>query len=96
MLRPFRLTLALLLIAALPAHALTVLNRGNGGEPKSLDPAFVDTVAESNILGDLLTGLTTLDAAARPIAGAAQSWETAKDGRTWIFHLRDEIGRAHV
>lgn len=89
MLHPFRLALILLLIAALPAHALTVLNRGNGGEPKSLDPAFVDTVAESNILGDLLTGLTTLDAAARPIPGAAESWETSKDGKTWIFHLRN-------
>jgi oligopeptide transport system substrate-binding protein len=92
MLRPRRLAiLALLLIAALPAHALSVLNRGNGGEPKSLDPAFVDTVAESNILGDLLMGLTTLDAAARPIPGAAESWETSKDGRTWTFHIRKAL-----
>ena len=70
------------------AHALTVLNRGNGSEPKSLDPAFVDTVAESNILGDILTGLTTLDAAARPIPGVAERWDIAKDGKTWTFHLR--------
>ncbi len=69
------------------AHA-AVLRRGNGSEPKSLDPAFVNTVAESNILGDLLTGLTTLDAAARPIPGAAERWEVSKDGRTWTFHLR--------
>ncbi len=56
------------------AQAETVLNRGNGSEPKSLDPAFVNTVAESNILGDLLTGLTTPDAAGRPIPGAAERW----------------------
>lgn len=70
------------------AHALTVLNRGNGSEPRTLDSAFSGTVAESNILGDLLTGLTTLDAAARPIPGVAERWEIAKDGKTWTFHLR--------
>lgn len=83
-------TLFLVLTLA-SAHALTVLNRGNGSEPKSLDPAFVDTVAESNILGDLLTGLTTLDAAARPIPGVAERWDIAKDGKTWTFHLRKSL-----
>src|SRR5580765_178630 len=76
---------------ATPVHALTVLNRGNGSEAKSLDPAFVNTAAESNILGDLLVGLTTLDAAARPIPGAAANWETSKDGKTWTFHLRKAL-----
>src|SRR5437868_11638724 len=83
-----RVASTLLLLAATSAHAFTVLNRGNGSEAKSLDPAFVNTVAESNILGDLLTGLTTLDAAARPIPGAAERWDVAKDGKTWTFHLR--------
>lgn len=78
-----------LLCALSSARAETVLNRGNGGEPKSLDPAFVGTVAESNILGDMLVGLTTLDAAARPIPGMAERWEVSKDGRLWTFHLRD-------
>src|SRR6185437_2581567 len=69
----------------------TVLNRGNGSEPKSLDQAFVDTAAESNILGDILIGLTTLDAAARPIPGMAERWETSQDGKTWTFHLRKAL-----
>jgi oligopeptide transport system substrate-binding protein len=80
--------LALLLFAAIPARAETVLNRGNGAEPESLDPAFAGSVMEANILGDLMVGLTTLDAAARPIAGMADHWETAPDGLTWTFHLR--------
>lgn len=79
---------ALVLLIALPAEAATVLNRGNGSEPKSLDPAFVNTVAESNILGDVLMGLTTLDAAGRPIPGAAERWEVSKDGKVWTFHIR--------
>ncbi len=84
----FRVALTIALLFTTSAHALTVLNRGNGSEPKSLDPAFVNTVAESNILGDVLMGLTTLDAAARPIPGVAERWDISKDGKTWTFHLR--------
>src|ERR1700744_2966282 len=91
MITQFRVALAALLLFSVPTYAATVLNRGNGSEPKSLDPAFVDTVAESNILGDLLTGLTTLDAAARPIPGVAEHWGVSKDGKTWTFHLRKSL-----
>ena len=51
------------------ARAETVLNRGNGAEPDSLDPAQAGSAMETNILGDIMVGLTTLDAAARPIPG---------------------------
>ncbi|HUE62824.1 MAG TPA: peptide ABC transporter substrate-binding protein [Rhizomicrobium sp.] len=78
----------LLLVAVTGARAQTVLNRGNGAEPDSLDPAFAGTTMESNILGDMMVGLTTLDAAARPIPGIADDWETSRDGLTWTFHLR--------
>jgi oligopeptide transport system substrate-binding protein len=80
--------LLLLLAATGAAQAETVLNRGNGSEPDSLDPAFAGSTAETNILGDMMVGLTTLDAAARPIPGIAQGWETSADGLTWTFHLR--------
>jgi oligopeptide transport system substrate-binding protein len=78
----------LLLLAAHGARAETVLNRGNGAEPDTLDPAQAGTVMEANILGDLMVGLTTLDAAAKPIPGMAERWETSRDGLTWTFHLR--------
>lgn len=83
-----RLALALLLLVALPARAQTALNRGNGAEPESLDPAQAGSMMETNILGDMMVGLTTLDAAARPIPGIAERWETSADGLTWTFHLR--------
>src|SRR5215469_891849 len=73
------------------ADALMVLNRGNGAEPKSLDPHFIDLIPESNILGDLLMGLTTFDASARPIPGAAASWAVSPDGKTWTFHIRPHL-----
>ncbi len=83
-----RALLALFLAAALPAQAETILNRGNGSEPETLDPAFATSQAELNILGDLMVGLTTLDARARPIPGIAERWEVSQDGLTWTFHLR--------
>lgn len=64
------------------------LARGNGAEPESLDPHFAGTQAEDNIVGDLMVGLLTLDAAARPVPGMAERWDVSKDGLTWTFHLR--------
>ena len=78
----------LFLLAATAARAETALNRGNGAEPDTLDPAQAGTTMEANILGDLMVGLTTLDAAARPMPGIAKRWETSGDGLTWTFHLR--------
>ncbi|MEI9989005.1 MAG: peptide ABC transporter substrate-binding protein [Rhizomicrobium sp.] len=76
---------------AAPASALTVLNRGNGSEIRSLDPHFIDGVAESTIEGDLLIGLTTSDAAGVSIPGAATDWTVSPDGKTWTFHLREHV-----
>jgi oligopeptide transport system substrate-binding protein len=67
------------------------LHRGNGGEPGTLDPAQVQTEPEDFITADLFIGLMTSDAAARPIAGMASSWETSPDGKVWTFHLRDAV-----
>nr|ACN58947.1 oligopeptide ABC transporter [uncultured bacterium BLR7] len=66
-----------------------VLNRGNGAEPKSLDPHFTEGTWESAITGDLLMGLLTEDAEGKSIPGAATNWETSTDGKTWTFHLAD-------
>ena len=82
---------ATVLAGVTPASALTVLNRGNGGEIKSLDPHFVDGLNESNIEGDILIGLLTMDPSGEPIPGAATSWNVSPDGKVWTFHLRDHI-----
>ena len=79
---------ALGLIAfAVPAAALT-LNRGNAQEPDTLDPHRATAQWEGNIIGDMLMGLTTEDAAGEPIPGMAESYETSADGLVWTFHIR--------
>lgn len=64
------------------------ITMNNGTEPASLDPHKVGGVPESNILRQLLMGLTTSDKNGHTVAGLAEKWES-KDLKTWIFHLRD-------
>ena len=61
---------------------------GNASEPVSLDPHKASGTWENRIISDMLIGLTTDDAAGRPIPGAAESWSTSPDGLTWTFKLR--------
>src|SRR5579871_6863064 len=67
----------------------TTLVRGNNSEPDTLDPALYSTSYEDTIIGDMFVGLTTENAAARPIPGAAESWRVSDDGLTYTFRLRD-------
>lgn len=80
-----------LLVGASTASAETVLKRGNGGEPKSLDPHYADLTMETNIIGDMLIGLTTEDAAGNAMPGAATRWDVSPDGKTWTFHIRNHL-----
>jgi oligopeptide transport system substrate-binding protein len=69
---------------------------GNAAEPATLDPSMVDSVWEDWIVGDLMMGLTTEDAQARPIPGMAESWDISADGLTWTFQLRDAVWSDNV
>jgi len=68
-----------------------VLNRGNGAEAESLDPALADTTWEQWIIGDLMMGLFTEDAEGNPSYGAATNVLVSPDGLTWTFTLRDHL-----
>ena len=60
----------------------------NGAEPESLDPHKIGGVPESNLLRQMLVGLTTTDNDGNTIPGIAEKWESA-DNKVWTFHLRD-------
>ena len=83
------LTAATLFVASSAAQAEMVLNRGNGAEPETLDPAKSTGVTESNIQYELLEGLTTYAEDGQVIPGVAEKWEASDDGKTYTFHLRD-------
>jgi oligopeptide transport system substrate-binding protein len=61
---------------------------------RTLDPAMSESLADERGVLACFEGLTVLDPAtgqAKP--GAAESWETSADGRTWTFRLRDATWR---
>jgi oligopeptide transport system substrate-binding protein len=77
--------------AAPAAAASTLLRRGNGPEPDSLDPQRARTDAAAQILRDTYEGLTSLDARGEPMPGAADHWDVSADGRVYTFHLRPTL-----
>ena len=79
---------SILVMTAGGAFAEMVLNRGNNGDPESLDPHKTSTVTEANILRDLFNGLVAQDAKAELIPGAAESWTVSEDGLVYTFKLR--------
>ncbi len=77
--------------AAAPGAAAverTVLRRGNGPEPDTVDPQLARTDGSFNILRDLFEGLTAVGADGLPVPAAAESWDVSPDGLVYTFHLR--------
>lgn len=60
----------------------------NGAEPESLDPHKVSGVPESDILRQMLVGLTGTDNDGNTVPALAESWESP-DNKVWTFRLRD-------
>ena len=84
-----RFGLIILVNATLQAAVPQILNIGNGGEPKDLDPHVVTGVPEHHILLNLFEGLTDKDPKTlKPIPGAAEKWKISKDGRVYTFTIR--------
>ena len=66
----------------------TVLVRGNGSGPDSLDPQKARTVQGQEVLRDLCESLTALDPSAAVAPGAASAWSAEEGGLTYRFTLR--------
>ena len=50
---------------------------------------MIDGIWESNIVSQMIVGLTDIDLDGKRIPAIATSWESSPDGLTWTFHLRD-------
>ncbi|MDO4441234.1 MAG: ABC transporter substrate-binding protein [Moraxella sp.] len=60
----------------------------NSAEPESLDPHKVSGVPESDLIRQMLVGLTSTDADGKTVPGMALEW-SSEDNKVWIFKLRD-------
>ncbi len=72
------------------AHAETILKRGNGAEPETLDIHKSTGVSEANIERDMLEGLVTEGVDGKLQPGVAEKWEISGDGLRYTFHLRSD------
>ena len=68
----------------------TVLHRGNGTEPESLDPHRMRSDSALTIGRDIYEGLTALAPDNSVIPGVARSWVISEDGLKYTFYLRDD------
>lgn len=87
---------AILLVftSSLPAHPAAAAGpalRYVGGQPASLDPAFIASAGDVQFLLQVYAGLTRLDEEGRPYASLAESWSLSDDGRTYTFRLRSGL-----
>jgi oligopeptide transport system substrate-binding protein len=88
--RPLLPALVALALAAAPAAAESVYNRGNSADPESLDPHKTSTIYEAHLLRDLFEGLVMQNATSDLIPGVAESWTVSDDGTVYTFKLRPD------
>ena len=69
----------------------TVLRRGNGPEPDTLDPQLARTEGAFHILRDVFEGLTSIGPEGSPVPAAAESWTVTPDGLEYRFTLRNGL-----
>jgi len=68
-----------------------ILRRGNGEEPRTLDPHLTQGVPAGNIVRDLYEGLTTESPDGEVIPGAAMRWNISRDGKEYTFYLHRDL-----
>ena len=59
-----------------------------GGEINSLDPAFIGSQSDVQLMLQLYAGLTRLDEDGDPYPSLAEAWSVSDDGLTYEFSLR--------
>jgi ABC-type transport system substrate-binding protein len=91
-----------LLVAALTLIAVIVPGAGPAsaggrplrylaGEAGTLDPAFISSAGDVQLLLQLYAGLTRIDDDGAVYASLAESWTLTDEGQTYTFRLRDGL-----
>ena len=75
------------LILSAPEQVLNLY----GIDPLTLDPAVSGEAISQGYIEQLFSGLLRLDAELEPAPDIAQRWEVSDDGRTYTFHLRNNV-----
>lgn len=62
-----------------------------GGEMGTLDPAFIASAADVQLLLQLYAGLTRIDEQGSVYGSLAEGWTVSDNGQTYTFRLRDNL-----
>jgi oligopeptide transport system substrate-binding protein len=62
-----------------------------GDDPTTLDPAMSSDGGSYEYIIQIFSGLVRLDENLEPVPDIARDWDLSKDGRTYTFHLRDNV-----
>lgn len=63
----------------------------DGTLPQTFDPAFAAAPPDTDLVRAIYEGLTDYDPQTlQPVPGVATRWESANEGRTWTFYLRED------
>jgi oligopeptide transport system substrate-binding protein len=72
-------------------HPQNLLRVDIGAEPPTLDLAKSEDMNSTRIMYDLFAGLVDFNQQNQLIPGLAKKWEVSSDGKTYTFHLRDNL-----
>jgi oligopeptide transport system substrate-binding protein len=61
------------------------------GPAGTLDPAFISSAGDVQLLLQLYAGLTRLDETGEPYPSLASGWDISDDGLTYEFEIRDDL-----
>jgi oligopeptide transport system substrate-binding protein len=70
------------------SDSASVLNRGLGTEPESLDAHKARSLQAAAVLRDIGEGLVSYTSTGELTSGVAESWDVSDDRLTYTFHLR--------
>jgi len=62
-----------------------------GNDPLTLDPALVTDAVSASYIVEIYSGLVTIGQDLKIAPDIAKSWDVSPDGRTYTFHLREDV-----
>jgi len=63
-----------------------------GGDIETIDPNLSETSSSIEIVNQIFVGLTAQDVTnGNPVLGLAESYDTSEDGKTFTFHMRQNV-----
>jgi ABC-type transport system substrate-binding protein len=82
---------AVLSLGLSPGQAQSRPLRYLHGEAGTLDPAFIGSASDVQLLLQLYAGLSRLDEQGEPYPSLAEGWSVSDDGREYTFRLREGL-----